>query len=428
MSASIASIATPIGCLICGPLLDRFGRKITLLAITPCFFLGWLILAVSPSPCPIGILYLGRILTGLATGLASVPAAVYLAEISEHSIRGMLVTFPSVAISLGILIVYVLGMFFNDNWRLVAGISAVLPVSTAILLLFIPESPLWLLSKGRSYDAERAIRKLRCIKSNIQLPNNVKLELEVMRINANSNIQFKTDDKVQFDKIGNDLTGGVYYKTSSNGENNTNASELVMRRQETISNPSSDDKYLSTEINAPHRTTNNKIKTCEHEISAKPKLENNAGEYFAGCSTIEASPSTIKLPNSEEIRAHSINTNSMAEELKPRLYILLLPQTWKPIFILNSYFFFQQFSGIYVVVFYAVNIVQQAGVVINAYTATVLLGLVQLIAGIAASFALTRMVSLGTKRDVATLLSVFLTSILSASSPPTSMSFPPNPN
>ncbi|CAG2062263.1 unnamed protein product, partial [Timema podura] len=301
----------------------------------------------------------------------------------------MLVTFPSVAISLGILIVYVLGMFFNDNWRLVAGISAALPVSTAILLLFIPESPLWLLSKDRSYDAEKAIRKLRCIKSNIQLPNNVKLEMEVMRINANSNIQFKTDDKVQFDKIGNDLTGGVYYKSNSNGENNTNDCELVMKRQETSSNPSSDNKYLSTEINTPNQTKNNEIKTCEHEITAKPKPENNDGEYFANCSTIEASPSTIKLPNSEEIRAHSINTNSMAEELKQRLYILLLPQAWKPIFILNSYFFFQQFSGIYVVVFYAVDIVQQAGVVIDAYTATVLLGLVQLIAGIAASFALT---------------------------------------
>jgi hypothetical protein len=75
-----------------------------------------------------------------------------------------------------------------------------------------------------------------------------------------------------------------------------------------------------------------------------------------------------------------------------KLRTLLLPQAWKPLFVLNGYFFFQQFSGIYVVVYYAVDIILQAGVSMDEYVGTVLLGVVQLVAGIGVSFALTRQV------------------------------------
>lgn len=67
VSASVASIATPLGCLLCGPLLDRFGRRIALLALNLPFALGWLTLALTPSPVYTPVLYMGRILTGLGT-------------------------------------------------------------------------------------------------------------------------------------------------------------------------------------------------------------------------------------------------------------------------------------------------------------------------------------------------------------------------
>ena len=67
VSASVASIATPLGCLLCGPLLDQFGRRIALLALNVPFALGWLTLAVTPSPVYTPLLYIGRILTGIGT-------------------------------------------------------------------------------------------------------------------------------------------------------------------------------------------------------------------------------------------------------------------------------------------------------------------------------------------------------------------------
>lgn len=70
VSASVASIATPLGCLLCGPLLDRFGRRIALLALNVPFALGWLTLALTPSPVYTPVLYMGRILTGLGTSKA----------------------------------------------------------------------------------------------------------------------------------------------------------------------------------------------------------------------------------------------------------------------------------------------------------------------------------------------------------------------
>jgi hypothetical protein len=63
------------------------------------------------------------------------------------------------------------------------------------------------------------------------------------------------------------------------------------------------------------------------------------------------------------------------------------------LFVLNGFFFFQQFSGIYVVVYYAVDIILQAGVSMDKYVGAVLLGVVQFLAGVAVSFALTRQVT-----------------------------------
>ncbi|KAJ9592466.1 hypothetical protein L9F63_015882, partial [Diploptera punctata] len=261
--ASIASIATPLGCLLCGPLLDKFGRRIALLALNAPFLLGWFTLALTPSPTNVPLLYLGRVLTGLGTGMASIPGCVYIAEISDQRLRGMLVTWPSIGISVGILIVYVLGAILPDSWRLVAAICGTFPLAVGLASIFLLyESPVWLASKGRDKEAERSLTWLSKV-----TPEQIQIELNNMK---------------------------------------------------------------------PERTSGNKTTS------------------------------------------------------RPQLASLLMPQAWKPLLILNGYFFFQQFSGIYVVVYYAVDIIRQAEVTMDAYVATVLLGVVQLVAGIAVSFALTR--------------------------------------
>lgn len=66
VSASLASISTPIGCLLTGVLLDRFGRRSTLLLLNlPCV-LGWLLIAFASGSSTLGMIYAGRIFTGIA--------------------------------------------------------------------------------------------------------------------------------------------------------------------------------------------------------------------------------------------------------------------------------------------------------------------------------------------------------------------------
>lgn len=104
--ASLASIATPVGCLVSGHLLDLFGRRTSLLLISLPMIIGWLLIGLNPS---LPQLYLGRISTGIGTGLSSIPSTVFTAETVDSSIRGMLVTGTSLSIAIGVVIVYVLG-------------------------------------------------------------------------------------------------------------------------------------------------------------------------------------------------------------------------------------------------------------------------------------------------------------------------------
>jgi MFS family permease len=97
-AASLAAIATPIGCLVTGVLLDWLGRRRTLMVVNTPAVLGWLLIATASHSEPWFTyqLYAGRLLTGLATGMSSSPATVYVSEVADKSLRGMMVTWSSV--------------------------------------------------------------------------------------------------------------------------------------------------------------------------------------------------------------------------------------------------------------------------------------------------------------------------------------------
>jgi len=77
VAASLASIATPVGCLLSGPLLDRWGRRVALLALNLPGLIGWILLATAKAGSGfLAQVYIGRLLTGFSLGMASVPATV----------------------------------------------------------------------------------------------------------------------------------------------------------------------------------------------------------------------------------------------------------------------------------------------------------------------------------------------------------------
>jgi MFS family permease len=75
--ASLSSVTTPIGCVLSGYLMDLIGRKRTLIITEIPLILGWLLISCSSY---VEMIYIGRLLVGLGSGMVGAPARVYTGE------------------------------------------------------------------------------------------------------------------------------------------------------------------------------------------------------------------------------------------------------------------------------------------------------------------------------------------------------------
>ncbi|NWF84221.1 MAG: sugar porter family MFS transporter [Bryobacteraceae bacterium] len=153
-----AATSLLIGCMagaaIAGFLADRFGRRRILLqsAVLFCVSSVWTAL-----PNSLGQFVLARFVAGLAIGVASVVAPMYIAEIAPPHIRGILVTLYQMAIVTGILASYFINWLLAglgpNSWRWMFATAAAPSLAFFIALLFIPESPRWLFRWNRAGGA-----------------------------------------------------------------------------------------------------------------------------------------------------------------------------------------------------------------------------------------------------------------------------------
>ncbi|KAJ9599754.1 hypothetical protein L9F63_026396, partial [Diploptera punctata] len=90
--ASITSIGMPFGCLLIGPMVDGLGRKRTLMFVNIPTLIGWIFIATAYEPWYLNQLYAGRFLTGFSCVLACQPAVVYVSEVTDKKLRGVLAT------------------------------------------------------------------------------------------------------------------------------------------------------------------------------------------------------------------------------------------------------------------------------------------------------------------------------------------------
>ncbi|XP_050674169.1 facilitated trehalose transporter Tret1-like [Leptidea sinapis] len=133
--------------------MQRAGRKRTLQLTAPLWTAGWLVLGFAPN---FPIILLGRIITGLCVGFVLAPAQVYVSECCDPEIRGRLGSLPTLSMSFGILISYTSGSWLY--WRYLAFFSAVFCVALFVILLPLPESPVWLEAQG--LDSNAAVKWL----------------------------------------------------------------------------------------------------------------------------------------------------------------------------------------------------------------------------------------------------------------------------
>ncbi|XP_018575784.1 facilitated trehalose transporter Tret1-like isoform X2 [Anoplophora glabripennis] len=257
--ASVIVIVVPIGAITGGFFMDSIGRLNTIKMAAIPSLLGWSLIALAQN---VPMVIAGRLLAGFASAWGTSPAIVYMTEIGRADLRGSLISCAPTFASLGMVICFLKGWFMH--WKTVAWLSNIYAVVPCILICFIPESPAWLVSKGR---IEQAAKSLQWINKYQPQPENRNESLAELQLN-----------------------------------------------------------FLQK----------------EHQ----QKLEQQS---------LKGSGALVKLK----------------EFFKPTGY--------KPIIILFGLFFFQQFSGIYITLFYSVTFFQDVGSTINPYLASVLIGTVRML-------------------------------------------------
>ena len=161
-----ASLGAAAGAILGGPAADRFGRKALLITDAAIYAVGAILSAVTPDAA---VLLVARTLIGVAIGADSAIATAYVAEYAPKNRRGSLALLQQWMITVGILISYIVALIIfsafpgsagSVGWRLVLGLGAVPALIGLALRTQMPESPRWLLRRGRYEDVRKAVSAL----------------------------------------------------------------------------------------------------------------------------------------------------------------------------------------------------------------------------------------------------------------------------
>jgi sugar porter (SP) family MFS transporter len=151
---------TVIGAIFGGIPTNKLGRKRTLILIGVLFIASAVGSAFANDPITFAIF---RFLGGLGIGASTIAAPAYISEIAPAKDRGRLVALYQFNIVFGILMAFLFNYFLNglgeNSWRWMMGVQTIPAVLYSLLVLTIPESPRWLVSKYRN-DEAKAILKI----------------------------------------------------------------------------------------------------------------------------------------------------------------------------------------------------------------------------------------------------------------------------
>ncbi|KAM7092704.1 solute carrier family 2, facilitated glucose transporter member 8 isoform 2-T2 [Molossus nigricans] len=152
---AIVTLGAAAGGVLGGWLVDRAGRKLSLLFCTVPFVTGFAVITAAQH---VWMLLGGRLLTGLACGIASLVAPVYISEIAYPEVRGLLGSCVQLMVVIGILLAYLAGWVLE--WRWLAVLGCVPPSFMMLLMCCMPETPRFLLTQHKHQEASAAMQFL----------------------------------------------------------------------------------------------------------------------------------------------------------------------------------------------------------------------------------------------------------------------------
>ena len=163
------------GTLISGILSNKLGRRRAILVSAVIFVLGSIVCSMAPNA---QILILARFFLGIAVGVASFTAPLYLSEISPQRVRGSMISMYQLMITIGIVIAFLsntwlatyatIGGVTGGHWRLMLGIISIPAAIMFLGVIFLPESPRWLFLKGYKDEAIGVFHRMRLPDDDIQ--------------------------------------------------------------------------------------------------------------------------------------------------------------------------------------------------------------------------------------------------------------------
>ena len=155
-------IGAILGAITSGRLSDYLGRKKMIIINAVIFLVGALGCSFARN---VGILIAMRIIVGVAIGITSYVAPMYIAEVSPTRRRGALVTLNQLMITLGILVSYITDYLFSndanpESWRWMFAVGAFPALVLFTGMFFLPETPRWLISKKRWDEGKRILMQV----------------------------------------------------------------------------------------------------------------------------------------------------------------------------------------------------------------------------------------------------------------------------
>lgn len=155
------NIGAALGALLAGKLSAAIGRKKLLLI---CAFLFAVTGVATGWATNFTLFITARLLSGVAVGVAAMVCPVYIAEIAPAALRGRLVTFYQLAITIGLLLAYLSNYLLlgagENNWRWMFSSQSIPSLLFFVGLFFVPESPRWLIEKNKTADAKDVLQKI----------------------------------------------------------------------------------------------------------------------------------------------------------------------------------------------------------------------------------------------------------------------------
>ena len=149
-----------VGAAVGGLLCDTVGRKTAIIITDVIFILGAILLFFAPN---VEQVMIGRVVVGVGVSISGIADVAYLHEMAPAQWRGSIVSVNEACISLGFLLAFCCGMWFQnvtEGWRHMFGISGYLAFVQLLGMLCMPESPVWLKQQGRELDRQNALRRI----------------------------------------------------------------------------------------------------------------------------------------------------------------------------------------------------------------------------------------------------------------------------